>query len=161
MLRAWLNPARLQATDHDDVVQNILSVLFRKLPDYDHNGRKGAFRRWLRQIVTHLLQEFHRAAGRQVVGGEELLAELQYPGSELNLRWQQEHDAHLMWGLLDFVRDEFTPTTWDAFRRTALEGEPAPEVALALRLTVNAVHIARSRVLARLRREADDFLESF
>jgi DNA-directed RNA polymerase specialized sigma24 family protein len=36
-----------------------------------------------------------------------------------------------------------------------------PEVAAELGLSVNAVHIARSRVLARLRQEASTILDGF
>ena len=52
-----------------------------------------------------------------------------------------------------------TRTTWAAFRRTAVDGRPAAEVAVELGLTPNAVHVARSRVLVRLRAEAAGFLD--
>jgi RNA polymerase sigma-70 factor (ECF subfamily) len=159
LLRAWLYPAGLQVADADDVIQNALAVVCRKLPHYRHNGQRGAFRRWLRQIVGHVLLEFRRATGRHICGGDDLLAELEDPSSELNRRWDAEHDRYLLRGLLHLVRGEFSPSTWEAFRRTALEGEPAAQVAEALGLSVNAVHIARSRVLARLRREAEGIFD--
>ena len=49
------------------------------------------------------------------------------------------------------VRVEFRRTTWDAFWMTAVEGKPPQAVAAALGLSVGAVYIARSRVMARLR----------
>jgi len=56
--------------------------------------------------------------------------------------------------LMAMVRPEFTEPTWQAFRRQALDGAPARAVAAELGLSVNAVLIAKSRVLARLRQEA-------
>ena len=41
--------------------------------------------------------------------------------------------------------------TWQAFRQTALEGKPAAEVAETLGMSVGAVYVAKSRVLARLK----------
>jgi RNA polymerase sigma-70 factor (ECF subfamily) len=52
------------------------------------------------------------------------------------------------------VEAEFAGPTWKAFRRLALDGVAAREVAAELDTTVNAVLIAKSRVLARLREEA-------
>ena len=41
--------------------------------------------------------------------------------------------------------------TWQAFWRTAVDGQPGKQVAADLGLTVAAVYHARSRVLARLK----------
>ena len=49
------------------------------------------------------------------------------------------------------VRDEFTAKTWQAFWQTAVENRPVAEVAAELSLSVGAVYISRSRVMARLR----------
>ena len=49
---------------------------------------------------------------------------------------------------------EFAPSTWQAFQRLAVDGRPAAEVAAELGTTVNAVLLAKSRVLRRLRQEA-------
>ena len=51
-----------------------------------------------------------------------------------------------------------SPTTWEAFRRFALDGVPAGRVAEELGMTENAVLLAKSRVLKRLREEAGDLL---
>ncbi len=57
------------------------------------------------------------------------------------------------------VQPEFAPSTWDAFHRFALDGIPAARVAAELGLTVNAVLLAKSRVLKRLREEAGELLD--
>src|SRR5262249_47726192 len=87
LLRAWLRPAGLQASDIDDLTQTALAVVVRRLPDYRHNGRKGAFRAWLRSIIQNVVREFVRSAGRRNAEGEEVLAQLENPDSELNRRW--------------------------------------------------------------------------
>jgi RNA polymerase sigma-70 factor (ECF subfamily) len=57
------------------------------------------------------------------------------------------------------VEPEFTPSTWRAFRRVVLEGAPPTAVAAELGTSVNAVFIAKSRVLQRLRQEARGLLD--
>ena len=53
------------------------------------------------------------------------------------------------------VEDEFTPRTWQAFWQTAVEARPPVAVASELGLSVGAVYIARSRVLARIKKRIE------
>jgi RNA polymerase sigma-70 factor (ECF subfamily) len=62
--------------------------------------------------------------------------------------------------LLEQIEAEVRPPTWQAFRRVVLDGKDEETVATELGISVNAVFIAKSRVLARLRREAQDLLDS-
>jgi RNA polymerase sigma-70 factor (ECF subfamily) len=60
---------------------------------------------------------------------------------------------------LELMREDFEPATWQACWRTVAEDQPTAEVATALGISENAVYIARSRVLRRLRRELDGLLD--
>jgi RNA polymerase sigma-70 factor (ECF subfamily) len=60
---------------------------------------------------------------------------------------------------MELIEPEFTPATWQAFQSVTLEGEPASKVAGRLGLTVNAVWLAKSRVLRRLREESQGLLD--
>ena len=60
---------------------------------------------------------------------------------------------------LDLVRAEFENRTWEAFWRTAIDGQRPAHVADDLGMSLNAVYKAKSRVLRRLRRELGDLLE--
>ena len=84
---------------------------------------------------------------------EFVLAQLEDPSSELSREWDRQHARHLAHALLQRIQHEFEPSTWDAFRRVMMQGEPTACVAAALGMTPNAVMIAKSRVLARLREE--------
>lgn len=159
LMHAWLRPRGLQPADVDDVTQNTLTVVVRRLPEFRHNGRPGAFRTWLRGVVANVLRDHLRTAARKPAGGDALLAEVDDPASELSRQWDEQHDRHVFRGLLALVEPEFAPVTWAAFTRTALDGRPPAEVAAELGLSANAVYLARARVLARLRREAEGFLD--
>src|SRR3954452_11640195 len=100
LLRAWLRPRGLRPADADDLTQNALAVVVRRLPDFRHNGRPGAFRTWLRGIIANVLRDHLRAAGRRLSGHDARLADLDDPSSELNRRWDEEHDRHVLRGLL-------------------------------------------------------------
>jgi RNA polymerase sigma-70 factor (ECF subfamily) len=157
LLDAWLTAAGLQAADREDVAQRVLAILVQQLPAFEHNGRPGAFRAWLRSITVNLLREHWRA--RPAAASESVLAQLADPEGGLSRIWIEQHDRHILHGLMESVRAEFTEPTWRAFRRVALDGVPAREVAVELGLSVNAVLIAKSRVLARLREEASGLVD--
>jgi RNA polymerase sigma-70 factor (ECF subfamily) len=164
LIRGWLLRQNLPRQDADDVSQEVLTVLVRRLPDFERQPRPGAFRRWLRTITVNCLRDYWRAnKGRPRASGasdaQEALQQLEDPDSGLSKQWEQEHDKHVARRLLELIRPHFESTTWEAFRRFALEGEPAERVAAALGTTANAVFIAKSRVLARLRQEGAGLLD--
>jgi len=160
LLVGWLRRHRLPPEDAEDLVQDVLGVLVRELPQFQHNGQRGAFRRWLRTVLVNRLHGYWRARrSRPAAAGdgafEKLLEQLQDPGSALSRLWDEEHDRYVTRRLLEIAEPDFEPTTWRAFRRTVLDGARAADVAGELGLSVNAVLIAKSRVLRRLRRELE------
>jgi RNA polymerase sigma-70 factor (ECF subfamily) len=157
LLQRWLHTAGLQAADADDLTQRVLEILLRRLPEFEHNGRPGAFRAWLRGITVNLLREFWRR--RPAPGSGSVLDQLEDPRSNLSRDWDRQHEQHVLYSLLDLVEPEFSESAWCAFRRLTLDGVPARQVAVELGTTVNAVLISKSRVLARLRQAARDLLE--
>jgi RNA polymerase sigma-70 factor (ECF subfamily) len=54
---------------------------------------------------------------------------------------------------MDLIRPQFEEKTWKAFRRVVLDGLKPAAVAQELGMSVNAVLLAKSRVLSRLRQE--------
>jgi RNA polymerase sigma-70 factor (ECF subfamily) len=164
LIQGWLRRYAVQAEDADDLVQEVLAVVLRELPRFRHNQRPGAFRCWLRTITFNRLRAFWKSRQlRPQAGGdsevERQLLELEDPESDLSRLWDREHDQHVLRRLLESIEPEFSPATWRAFRQLTLEARPPAEVARELGTTVNAVVLARSRVLRRLRREAHGLID--
>jgi RNA polymerase sigma-70 factor (ECF subfamily) len=158
LLRAWVARARVPASDVEDLVQDVLFVVSRKIGKFEWRG-KGAFRAWLRKILARRLHRFLRGREHQplATGGSDfqrVLNGLESPGSAVSRLWDREHDEHVTASLMQRVQGDFAPATWQAFRRHVLGGEPAVEVARELGLSPNSVLLAKSRVIKRLRQEA-------
>ena len=150
--------AGVPASDVEDLVQEVLFIVFREVAGFEWRGR-GAFRAWLRTILANQLRDYFRGQKYQPIatGDSDFLRrldELQSPESALSKLWDREHDEHVVAALMQGVRGDFAPATWQAFRRHVLEGEPAAQVAQELGLSLNSVLLAKSRVLKRLRQEA-------
>jgi RNA polymerase sigma-70 factor (ECF subfamily) len=58
--------------------------------------------------------------------------------------------------LLEYVRGEFEPRTWQMFWRTVVDDVPTAAVATELGVSTNSVRQARSRVLRRIREEVGE-----
>lgn len=164
LLRHWLNRFQIQTSDADDLIQDVLIVVARELPNFEHSQRKGSFRSWLRKILINKLRGFWRSANyRPTATGatslQQQLNELADAASATSRLWDKEHDEFVMKRLMDQVRSRFSEQTWEAFRRQAVDGHSARKVADELEMKVNQVYLAKSRVLSALRREADGLID--
>jgi RNA polymerase sigma-70 factor, ECF subfamily len=164
LIRGWLRRQALPNQDADDVVQEVLAVVVRKLPQFEREPRTGSFRRWLRSITVNCLRDFWRAGRhRPRATGDsdflQVLQQLEDPNSALSRQWDVDHDRHVANRLLEMIRPDFEAKTWQAFRRVALDGAPPDQAAAELGISVNAVFIAKSRVLGRLRQEGKGLLD--
>jgi RNA polymerase sigma-70 factor (ECF subfamily) len=160
-IRRFLRDPALRA-DVDDLVQDILAVLVRELPGF-RRQRCGSFRAWLRTVTVNRANAWWRQrAGRPAAAGgsaaADLFAELADPDGGLSRLWDAEHDQHVARRLLELLEPEFSPGTWQAFKRQVVDGLSASAAAAELGVTVNAALIAKSRVLRRFRDEAEGLL---
>src|SRR5215472_2409620 len=60
LIRRWLLRGPSLGEEAEDVVQEVMGVLVRELPDFQRR-RKGSFRRWLRTITAHRLSAYYRS----------------------------------------------------------------------------------------------------
>lgn len=153
LIRRWVRPRVAQAADVDDLVQDVLAKLSSEIRAFEHNQRAGAFRTWLRALTVNRLRVHWRQTGQGSGNPDvyEQLNQLEDPTSALSKVWDDEHDQHVAQTLLESIKLEFQPATWRAFEATVREGRAAADVAEELGMSANAVLIAKSRVLKRLR----------
>lgn len=150
----------LQDADAEDLSQEVLMAICRRIEDWQHNGRKGAFRSWLyivsKNLMLNLLaREKNRLVGVSAVELDALLDERSKTSDASELEYRRE----LLARGAELIRREFRETTWTAFWRSAVEHLPISDVAEELNMSEGAVYIARSRVMARLREVVLDFEE--
>jgi RNA polymerase sigma-70 factor, ECF subfamily len=165
LIRNWLRRHAVNPNDTEDLVQEVLEVVVKRFPDFQHNQRTGAFRAWLKTITLNCVRDFWKANRFRplMTGGSDFggyLDQLADPQNPLSIAWDREHDLHVMNRLLEMIQVQFEESSWLAFKRVALDGASPDEVAKSLGITVNAVFIAKSRVLARLRQEAAGLIET-
>ncbi len=145
----------LQDADAADLTQEVFLAVARSAGHWQYDPQRGTFRGWLygitRNKIAKLLERRHsQPVGSGDSNAQQRLAQEPSPGPDQEAVWEQEFQQQLFRVAADRVRDSFAPATWKAFWKTAVEGRNAAEVAAELGMSVGAVYVAKSRVLARL-----------
>jgi RNA polymerase sigma-70 factor (ECF subfamily) len=146
----------LQDADAADLTQEVLRAVVTAAPELVYDPARGSFRGWLYTVTCHRIHDFrasrlNRERGSGDSATYRLLAE--QPAPEEADRWEREYQRHLFALAAEQVRDSFEEATWRAFWLVAVEGKSGEEAARNVGLSVGAVYVARSRVLARLKRQ--------
>lgn len=154
----WARNCGLQAQDAADLVQDVLTLLVDKLPDFQYD-RTRSFRGWLRTVTLNKWRErFRKNAVAVVATSQSELGNIPEP-NEVEAFWETEYRQQLVERALQLMEHEFTDTTWRACREYVMEGRPAAEVAKELGMSVWTVYAAKSRLINRLRQELDGLLD--
>jgi RNA polymerase sigma-70 factor (ECF subfamily) len=144
----------LQDADVADLTQDIFRSV--AIDRWDFDPARGSFRGWLFRIARNLAINLLTARRRQAQGSGdsdvlERLHQLPAPEAEETVLFDAEYRRGLFHRAAERVRGEFRDSTWQAFWSTGVEGREARDVARELEMSVGAVYIAKSRVMARLR----------
>lgn len=143
-------------SDAADIVQEVFAAVARRIQTFEFDPARGRFRSWLFTIVRHKLIDRNRRLSVRPLSPADDDTERHadtVPDDSIDqdALWETEYRRQLFHRALPALRPQFQAVTWEAFRRTALEDADPSEVARDLGLSIGAVYVAKSRVLARLR----------
>jgi RNA polymerase sigma-70 factor (ECF subfamily) len=150
----------LQDADAADLMQEVLRSVAAAAGRLEYDPRKGSFRSWLYTVTRNKLYNFLEGRRRHPrgSGGSGALEVLEHQPARddgAEAVWDREYRQRLFAWAAGRVRGEFQEPTWLAFWMTAVEEKSARAAGEALGLSVGAVYVAKSRVLARLRAEIE------
>jgi RNA polymerase sigma-70 factor (ECF subfamily) len=162
LIYEWAKRAGLQDADAQDVLQEVLLSVYRKVGAFQHKVRVKSFRGWLWMITRRKIYDVYRAKANtySLSASAAVVLQMDCPlcieegGDERPQSAKLEFLGFLQ--ELELVRQEFNPRLWQAFWQTAVEERSAGDVAAELGMTANAVRVAKHRVLERIRSVSDD-----
>ena len=145
----------MQDADTLDVCQEVVQAVSRNLQNFRQT--QSSFRGWLKVIMASKVSDHYRRQQRQpeAIGGSDAHQQMQnridpqYDDAESTA----EEEGILYRRALELLKQEFAEKTWQAFWKVVIEAQSPSDVASELGISINAVYLARSRILARLRRE--------
>jgi RNA polymerase sigma-70 factor (ECF subfamily) len=163
VLDRWCQRAGLQLADAADVKQEVFAAVTRAIGEFRRNRPGDSFRGWLYTITRNKIRDRLRKLNEVGAGGSDAQIRLSLiPADDSDHEPPADSDDERMLYLhaVEIIRSEFEPKTWNAFWRVTVDGHSAADVAAELGVTPNAVYLARSRVLRRLREEFGDLIHS-
>jgi RNA polymerase sigma-70 factor (ECF subfamily) len=153
----WCRSQGLNTTDAPDLVQEVLVVLVTKLPEFEYDPTQR-FRGWLRTVTVNKVRDFQRQRSTRISTGVNETIERVTVADSVDLFEEAEYRSFLVKRALKLMQAEFQDQTWQACWKYIVEGRKAADVAQELGITANAVHIAKCRVMRRLREELDGLM---
>lgn len=162
----WARKAGLNGADSADVVQDVFIAVARNIGKFERQKQSASFRSWLATITRNRVKDCfkkrqHHPGGQ---GGTEALDQFHNVPDQYSMSDQELEnsislaalDRRLPIRMLEIVRSECDPKTWQAFWLTTVENVSAADVAERLEMPVGNVYQAKSRILARLRRRMEE-----
>ena len=142
----------LQTADSYDLAQDVFVRIAKSVEKWDHDPEKGSFRGWIATIARNLTVDFLRKQNRQPVqaseGGMEKVSMIENEAAYFDA----EYEKQLFFWAAEKIKPSFQEATWKAFWLSAVEHRAISDVAESLGVTPGAIYMARSRIIARLRR---------
>jgi len=146
----------IQEADAREVTQDVLLAVAKSISRWETDPQRGSFRGWLAKTTRNLVVNFLVRQTRHPRGSGDSdvnrwLQQQVDPHSSESTAFRQEEERQIFQWAAEQIRDEFHPSTWQAFWRTAVEGDEVAEVANELGVNAGAIYVSRSRVMKRLR----------
>jgi RNA polymerase sigma-70 factor (ECF subfamily) len=148
LIRRFCQLRGLSDADTEDTLQDVLLSLTKAMPGFRYDPAKGKFRSYLKTVVINaisrkLSQNPHHTL-LSAVGSTGAPAESE------ETHWEAEWRQYHLRRALKTIEAEFSHADRQAFERNALRGEPAQQVADSLKMSVDSVYQAKSRISRRL-----------
>ena len=152
IITKWVQSSRIANQDVADVVQEVFVTLARSLPKFEYDVQRS-FGAWLRVVTRNCC---HRFLSRQKPHASLDTDDVAHQDADVMTDVEEsEYRQHVAQKALRMMQAEFEFTTWKACWETVVEDRSVMDVASELGLSVNAVYVAKSRVLRRLREQLD------
>src|SRR5437867_12132469 len=166
MLYSVARRSGLSEAEAQDVVQEMIIAVAKKMPSFHYDPAIGSFKSWLMLIIRRRLIDHHRKRGRhpqhrdrsdlaKTTSGTGTMEQIPDPdGDQINRIYEEEWQQHIFQAALERVRQAVDYEEFQVFDCYALKGWPAEQVAATLNVTMSAVYNAKYRLTKLIKEQA-------
>ncbi|MFO0838411.1 MAG: sigma-70 family RNA polymerase sigma factor [Phycisphaerae bacterium] len=151
LIRGFARRQGLQASDCDDVLQEVLLALTRAIPGFEYDPAKGKFRSYLKTIALRAIYKKRgERHGNIDVSRIDEVSRAAANDEAVEQSWEGEWQQHHVRRAMRAIDAEFGAADRRAFQRYAVEGAEVGAVAAELGLSADQIYQAKSRIVRRL-----------
>jgi RNA polymerase sigma-70 factor (ECF subfamily) len=154
--------AGLSDAEARDVVQDTVVAVATNLREGRYEWRRGSFRSWLLTILHRKISNHFRKHRLEVVEtpmessrATSLLERLPAQRDDIEQIWNDEWAKNLADAAIEQVKKKVNPKLFQTFDLYVLKEWSAGEVARVMKIRLPQVYIAKYRITAEIRREAE------
>jgi RNA polymerase sigma-70 factor (ECF subfamily) len=160
--------AGLSGDESEEVVQETVISVAKKMPGFTYDPAKDSFKGWLLTVTRWRVrdqldkrrgpgnQHLHEASDSADEQGTRTTAIERVPdpaGSRLDTIWDEEWEKALLRTALARIKRQVQPRQYEIYHLHVVVGQPVPEVAKALGVNGAQIYLAKHRVGKLIRKE--------
>ena len=151
----------MQPADSENLVQEVLMAVAQSVEKWLKRNDRGSFRAWLLRIAHNETVDMVTARSTRKIGcdgehGQRLLEQVALR-DDISSFVEQEHERAVFQWAADRVKQEVADHTWQAFWLTEVEGATVNDAARILGTRPGNIYFGRSRVMARIKKFANQY----
>jgi RNA polymerase sigma-70 factor (ECF subfamily) len=163
--RLLYNVARRSGLDDpsaQEIVQETVIAVARRIPEFNYDPARGTFRQWLlritrRRIIDHLRKVYQQPLRSELAPEaldkeDEHAAAITDQSAGIETAWNEEWERATFEAALMEVRASINPRHFQVFDYCVLKEWPASKVAATLGLNAAQVYLAKHRVAQAMKR---------
>ncbi len=166
MLYSVAMRAGFKDSEAQDIVQESIVAVAKKMPGFRYDPSLGSFKSWLMLITRRRIIDHLRRLGREPLRREALDGPVTstrtgtmeripdaHAADPIEVIWEDEWQKNILEAAIENVKRTVDAKQFQMFDCYALKGWPVNDVAKNLNATVGQIYTAKSRVAALIREE--------
>ena len=153
----WARKTGLGQSDASDLVQDVLTLVFQKLPDFKYDSDRS-FRGWLRTVTLNKYREIHRRKSSRMATASDSMLENLASVAVAESTWDIDYARLLVAQSMEGMKDDFAEGTWDALKLVMNDSQTVDDAAERTGVSTWTIYSARARLMKRLRAELNGLL---
>jgi RNA polymerase sigma-70 factor (ECF subfamily) len=157
IIKAFAKKLGVRGHDVDDVAQEAVLAFVKAYSGGEYDRDKGRLRTWLFGIAHKKVIDLYRRSSKRGLADHKEMAGLEEriesrDRQEAERVWEQEWQQAVLKACLAEVAQVVEPKTLQAFELYVVQDMPAEEVATELGMSLNAVYLAKHKVIKHIRK---------
>jgi len=157
--------AGLAEDEAQDVVQETVLTVFKGMPEFEYDPKKGSFKGWLFRVTSSRIADqvrnrppanrLHQRASKAPTHTSTIERVADPASLDLNAAWDEDWEKNLLEVAVERVKKKVDPRQFQIFDLSVAKGWSVPKIASTLRISSARVYLARHRVSNSIKKEVE------